>query len=45
MSKWHGMVPECCGTRDPWTGKTLIAFANDLPQREGCTILSKVEVR
>lgn len=32
------------GLRDPWTNRPAVAFANDLPRREGWTILSTVEV-
>ncbi len=32
------------GLCDPWTGRPAVAFANDLPRREGWTTLSTVEV-
>ena len=32
------------GIRDPWTARPAVAFANKLPQQEGWTVLSSVEV-
>jgi hypothetical protein len=33
------------GIRDPWTDLPAIAFANELPRRDGWTILSRIDVR
>ena len=32
------------GIRDPWTGRPAIAFANDLPRRDGWTVISSITV-
>ena len=33
------------GIRDPWTDRPSMKFANDLPTRNGWTIVSSIEIR